>query len=92
MMVKQINVAPDFTAKEHKRFATLCSLELNMIVAEEHLVCTRLECGAEFVIKREPAIKKQNALCACGSELKKIYHSPVLKVFETAAGPFPNRC
>jgi hypothetical protein len=63
-----------------------------MIVAEELLVCTRLECGAEFVVKREPAIKKQNVLCACGSELKKIYHPPVLTVFDTVARPCPDRC
>jgi len=54
-----------------------------MIAEEERLVCINHECGAEFAVKRKPAIEKQNLRCACGNELKKLYHSPVLEVYGT---------
>jgi hypothetical protein len=54
-----------------------------MIVEAERLVCTNHECGAEFVVTRKPAIEKQKPRCCCGSELKKLYHSPVLRVLGT---------
>jgi hypothetical protein len=54
-----------------------------MIAEEECLVCTNHECGAEFVIRRKPAIEKQKPRCCCGSELKKLYHLPLLRVLRT---------
>jgi hypothetical protein len=54
-----------------------------MSVEEECLACSNHECGAEFVIRRKPAIEKQKPRCYCGSELKKLYHSPVLSVLRT---------
>jgi hypothetical protein len=54
-----------------------------MSAEEECLVCTNRECGAEFVIRRKPAIEKQKPRCSCGNEMKKIYHSPVLRVLGT---------
>lgn len=52
-----------------------------MIVEAEHLVCTNHKCGAEFVVVRKPDLEKQNARCRCGSELKKLYQTPVLTVY-----------
>jgi hypothetical protein len=52
-----------------------------MYLVGEILVCTRRECGAEFVVKTKPAIEKQKVRCTCGSELKKPYNSPVLTVY-----------
>jgi len=63
-----------------------------MIVEEERLVCTCHECGAEFAVKRKPALKKQNVRCVCGSEMKKLYHSPVLTVFGTVIRECPTKC
>jgi len=57
-----------------------------MIAEEDRIACTNHKCGAEFVVKRKPALEKQNLCCSCGSELKKIYHPPVLMVF----GTWPN--
>jgi hypothetical protein len=54
-----------------------------MYLVEESLTCTRRECGGEFVIKTKPAIEKQNMRCTCGSDLKKVYHSPVLTIYGT---------
>jgi hypothetical protein len=54
-----------------------------MNIEEECFVCTNHECGAAFVIRRKPAIEKQKPRCCCGSELKKLYHSPVLRVLKT---------
>jgi hypothetical protein len=51
-----------------------------MIVETERLVCTIHECGAEFVVSKKPTIEKQKPRCCCGSELKKHYHPPELKV------------
>ena len=56
-----------------------------MLLVEEHLACTCHECGAEFIVKRKPAIEKQNMRCACGSALKKVYLPPVLTVYGTAS-------
>jgi hypothetical protein len=66
-----------------------------MIVAEERLVCSCHECGAELVVKRKPAVEKQNLRCACGSELKKIYHPPLLSIYGTVqdfARPPDHKC
>jgi hypothetical protein len=54
-----------------------------MDLASESLVCTHPECRGEFVIKTKPAIEKQTMRCTCGSDLKKVYHSPVLTVYGT---------
>jgi hypothetical protein len=54
-----------------------------MIDEEERLVCINHECGAEFVIGRKPAIEEQEPRCCYGSELKKLYHSPELRVVRT---------
>lgn len=63
-----------------------------MIAIAEHLVCTNHECGAEFVVKRKPALEKQTLFCACGRELKKLYQPPVLTVFGTVVRKCPTRC
>lgn len=57
-----------------------------MIVETKRLVCTNQECRAEIVVVKKPAIQKQNFHCACGSELKKIYHAPRLTVVGTLPG------
>jgi len=57
-----------------------------MIVEAERLVCTNPECRAEIIVVRKPALEKQNLRCACGSELKGIYHPPVV----TALGRVPD--
>lgn len=49
----------------------------------KRLVCTNHECRAEIIIVKKPPIEKQNLRCACGSELKKIYHAPRLTVVGT---------
>ena len=54
-----------------------------MIVEAEHLVCTNHKCGGEFVVGRKPDLEKHNACCCCGSELKKLYQTPVLTVYGT---------
>jgi hypothetical protein len=54
-----------------------------MYLVGEILLCTRHECGGEFVIKTKPAIEKQKMRCTCGSDLKKVYHSPALKIYGT---------
>ena len=56
-----------------------------MLLVDERLVCTCHECGAEFVVKKSPGLEKQSMRCACGCELKKAYHPPVLTVFGTAS-------
>lgn len=56
-----------------------------MLLEEEHLVCTCHECRAEVVVKTKPAVEKQNMRCSCGSDLKKVYHSPELTQFGTAS-------
>jgi hypothetical protein len=63
-----------------------------MIVEAEYLICPNHECGGEFVVKRKPAIEKQHLSCACGSELKKLYHSPVLTVYGTLIRHGPTKC
>ena len=60
-------------------------MELNMLLIEEHFVCTSHECGAELVVKAKPAISRQNMRCACGSDLKRLYRPPVLTVYGTAS-------
>jgi len=59
-----------------------------MIVEAERLVCTNHECRAEIIVVKKPALEKQNLRCACGSELKKIYHPPVATVLETVPDNF----
>jgi len=54
-----------------------------MIVEAERLVCANLECRAEIIVVKKPAIENQNLRCACGSELKKIYHPPKVTVLGT---------
>jgi hypothetical protein len=56
---------------------------LYMIAEQEHLVCTNHECGAEFIVRRKPALGKQNLRCACGSEVKKYYHAPEVWILKT---------
>jgi hypothetical protein len=63
-----------------------------MIVEAERLVCANHKCGAEFVVGTKPALEKQNARCCCGSELKKLYHPPVLTVYGTLVRECPTRC
>jgi hypothetical protein len=62
-----------------------------MNAAEERLVYTCHECGAEFVVKRKPTVQKQNLQCAGGSELKKPYQSPVLRCFGTVVRECPTK-
>jgi hypothetical protein len=52
-----------------------------MLLVEEHLVCSCHECRAEFTVTKPPTIQKQSVRCACGNELRKAYHSPVLTVY-----------
>jgi hypothetical protein len=59
-----------------------------MLVEAKRLVCTNHECGAEIIVVKKPAFEKQNLRCACGSELKKIYHLPVVTAFGTVADNF----
>jgi hypothetical protein len=54
-----------------------------MYFVGETLACTRLECGGQFVIKTKPTVEKQNMSCTCGSDLKKVYHTPVLTIYGT---------
>jgi hypothetical protein len=57
-----------------------------MLVEAKRLVCTNHECKAEIIVVKRPALEKQNLRCACGSELKRIYHPPVV----TALGTVPD--
>jgi hypothetical protein len=59
-----------------------------MIVEAKRLVCVNQECRAEVIVVRKPASEKQNLRCACGSELKRIYHPPVVTAFGTVLGNF----
>jgi len=63
-----------------------------MIVEKERLVCTNLECRGEIVVGRKPALEKQKLCCACGSELKKLYHPPMLRLFGTLVRNCPTKC
>jgi hypothetical protein len=63
-----------------------------MIVEEECLVCINHECGAEIVVRRKLALKKVKLRCPCGSELKRLYHPPVLRLFGTVVRGCPPRC
>jgi hypothetical protein len=54
-----------------------------MVVEAKRLVCTNHECGAEIIVVKKPALEKQNLRCACGSELKRIYHTPVVTALGT---------
>jgi transposase-like protein len=56
-----------------------------MFLVGERLVCTCPDCRAEFVVKTKPAFEKQHLRCACGSDFKKVYHSPVLTQYGTAS-------
>ena len=58
-----------------------------MIVEAEHLVCTNHECGATFVVGSKPAFEEQNSRCICGSELKKHYQAPKLRIYGGDIGP-----
>ena len=57
-----------------------------MIVEAKRLVRTNHECRAEIIVVKKPALEKQNLRCSCGSELKKIYHPPLV----TALGTVPD--
>jgi hypothetical protein len=57
-----------------------------MLVEAKRLVCTNHECGAEIIVVKRPALEKQNLSCACGSELKRIYHPPVVTALGTVPG------
>ena len=48
--------------------------------AQEALVCTNPECGAEYVVVKKGLLRIVNPYCSCGSEMKHTYHSPVLRV------------
>jgi hypothetical protein len=63
-----------------------------MTVDEERLVCIDHECGAEFKVRRKPALKKIKLRCACGGELKRFYHPPVLTFYGTVIGKCPTKC
>jgi hypothetical protein len=56
-----------------------------MLLVEDRLVCTCHECGAQFIVKTKPAIEKQKMYCACGSDLKKVYHPPTVTVYGKAS-------
>jgi hypothetical protein len=58
----------------------------SLIVEAKRLVCTNPECRAEIIVVKKPSIEKQNLRCACGSDLKKIYHPPNV----TIVGPVSN--
>jgi len=63
-----------------------------MSVEAKRLICTNHECRAEIIVLRKPIVERQNLRCACGSEFKRIYHPPVVKVLGTAvevAGAIP---
>src|ERR1700740_1206646 len=51
-----------------------------MLAEGEVLVCTNHECGAEYVVRRKPALQEQNSRCTCGNELKKVYHAPRFRI------------
>jgi hypothetical protein len=55
-----------------------------MLVEAKRLVCTNQECKAEIIVVKKPALEKQNLRCSCGSELKRIYHPPVVTALGTA--------
>jgi hypothetical protein len=57
-----------------------------MLEEAKRLVCTNRECGAEIIVIKKPAFERQNLRCACGSELKKIYRPPEVKVLGTVPG------
>jgi hypothetical protein len=59
-----------------------------MIAEAERLVCTDHECRAAIIVVKKPALEKQNLRCACGSELKKIYHPPNVTVLRFAPDNF----
>ena len=63
-----------------------------MIAEAEHLVCKNPECREEIVVRRSPALEKQNLCCACGRELKRTYHPPVSTVYGTLGSECPTRC
>jgi hypothetical protein len=52
-----------------------------MHLAEKNVICMSNECIEAPVVETKPVIEKQS--CACGSNFKKIYHTPVLKVYGT---------
>jgi hypothetical protein len=54
-----------------------------MLVEAERLICTNRECKGEIIVVKKPALERQNLRCSCGSEMKKIYHAPKLKVLAT---------
>ena len=67
---------------------------VNMLAVEKRRICTNPECRAEIIVEKNPAADTQNLRCACGSDLKKLYHRPVLKVYGRLADlsrHFPNR-
>jgi hypothetical protein len=57
-----------------------------MLVEAKRLVCTNQECKAEIIVVKKPALENQNLRCACGSELKKIYHTPMVTALGTVPG------
>jgi hypothetical protein len=57
-----------------------------VLVEAKRLVCTNQECKAEIIVVKKPTFEKLNLRCACGSELKRIYHPPVV----TALGTVPD--
>ena len=63
-----------------------------MTVEVERLVRTNQECGAEFADNRKPARDEQNLTCASETELKQLYHPPVLTVYGTLVRHYPSRC
>jgi hypothetical protein len=57
-----------------------------MLVEAERLICANHDCRAELIVAKKPALEKQNVRCACGSELRKIYHPPKVTVLGRAFG------
>src|SRR4029077_18373310 len=49
-----------------------------LLVEAKRLVCTNHECRAEIIALQRSAFETHNFHCTCGSELKRIYHTPVV--------------
>jgi hypothetical protein len=60
-----------------------------MHLKDESSVCTGSECAASIAGKAKSVPEDQNKPYASGSGLKKVYHTPVLKVYGTLSDLVP---
>jgi hypothetical protein len=56
-----------------------------MFVELERLIYTNHECGGALIVRRKPALGKHNLRCAGGSELKKYYAAPEVRIVTTVS-------